>query len=376
MDELKEKRKSSGKEREKDSKKSRNRSPSSSSRGESSRKDERKSSKSHSHRIPNPIFGDDLLRAERAEAQAKDEREWKEKLDHLASEDFAGSEFGRYPAGMGDVDADDLAWENEMQRHFSRRDREREREFEETIPKRWRNKGPAPVRLEEMDEEEYAEAIRSESENHRSIWQQIEKRKIFELTFLSLALLFLSEGMWQRSHGKEIEEMEKAKAAREKAAAAEAKAKAERRAAKKKKQQEAIKKTEKEFFLKARSDFHTKWKELRESTIKSPIFFSNLPWPTLPATAIQPLSLSKSSIEQFLFSHSSTEEGPELHRLALRLYHPDRFTAPSGWWRRVELGGERNIETVKEASKRVSQSLAEIGRERKEKTKKEKEKAD
>lgn len=55
------------------------------------------------------------------------------------------------------MDEDDLAWEDEMQRHFSRKDKEKE--FDETVPRRWR-KGPAPVRLEEMEEEEYAEAIR------------------------------------------------------------------------------------------------------------------------------------------------------------------------------------------------------------------------
>lgn len=163
--------------------------------------------------------------------------------------------------------------------------------------------------------------------------------------------------------------MEKAKAAQEKAKAKEAKRKEERRASKKKEREVEAKKIETESLVKARAQFHQRWKELREDSSSKPIYFSDLPWPTLPATSTKPLSLSKSSIEEFLFSNCSKEEGSELHRLCLRLYHPDRFTSPSNWWKRVELGGEKNVETIKEASKRISQSLAEIGRERKEKEK-------
>ena len=273
-------------------------------------------------RHPPPLFGDDLLRAERFEARADEERAWSRKLGDLLHDDVQGgvSEFGGGAPTMGG--ADDAAWEEEMMRL---KGREFSGDNVQEIPKRWRDAangfesrlGRGAAGLKELDEEEY-----------------------------------IRDGMHRRKHATEIAFEEDRRRAWEESQAKKRKARDERRAAKRQRQEVSEKEAAQEALARARSSWERRWVEMAAQEDSTPLAYSDLPWPTLSGP-----DMTKESVQHFLLHESEKQEASQRLRKALLRYHPDRFLS-SRHYARIQSSEER--ERTRQSVERVAKVLNEI----------------
>lgn len=189
--------------------------------------------------------------------------------------------------------------------------------------------------------------------------------------------------MYRRTHASEIAAQEaslrqaREKAARAAQASAATRAQDEARAARRRAEQRAEERSRAvEELRTAREEYERKWNELRangkrngkdkakddDDDEQGPLYFSDLPWPTMPAGPGRALSLSKDAISHFLLSATTpdkTTDDPRTRlRAALLSYHPDRYLS-AGFFKRVpEEGGQRD--RVRECVNRVAQVLGEL----------------
>ncbi|UZJ54378.1 hypothetical protein CBS101457_003698 [Exobasidium rhododendri] len=271
-------------------------------------------------RLPNPLFGDDLYRAEKYEAAMREERDWSAKLSELLHDDVQGG-FGEFGGrGGGGVPAsggmaDDTAWEEEMMRLRG----DQFGETQQTIPKRWidaaQGVGARAGGLKEMDEEEYAEYIR--------------------------------EGMYRRKNAKEIAYEEDRARAQQEAETKKQKAREHKIEAKKKEQKTRESEEAGKTLQAARSNWETRWSDA--TSCRSSV---DLPLPSLSSS-----ELTKQSVEYFLFHDAEKHEASKRLRTALLRYHPDRFLSSRLF---VEMASEVERERSKEVVEKVAKILSDI----------------
>jgi hypothetical protein len=277
-------------------------------------------------RHPTALFGDDLLRAERYEARLQEEKNWSAKLGELLQDDLQGG-FTEYGSGTRvGGGGDDAAWEEEMMRL---RGDQFDGQVQQEIPKRWKDAaqgfeskiGRGTAGLKEMDEEEYAEYIR--------------------------------DGVWRRTHAKEIAFEEQRQKAWEDAQERKRKAREEKKAALKQRLEADERESSKRTLDLARTEWERKWSEMvSQPGDEQSHFFSDIPLPILPNSGI-----SKESIRFFIFHESEKKEASKRMRTALLRYHPDRFLSSRHF---AKMQDEKEQARAREAVEKVAKILSEI----------------